>query len=67
MSFHGAYSKMGERIPWSPVPLKTNAPEPDQWPDLPFSLPREFAKSPSMRKMDGRGGGDRTKGDVESA
>ena len=25
-----------------------------------FSQPREFAKSPSIRTMDGRGGGDRT-------
>src|SRR6266851_3625163 len=33
--------------------------EPDHWPYLPLFAPRVFVKSPSIRKMDGRGGGDR--------
>jgi hypothetical protein len=33
--------------------------KPDHWPYLPLFAPREVAKSSSIRKMNGRGGGDR--------
>ena len=50
----------GSRIRLSPVPPKNNAPEPDQWPYPPPFAPRVFYKSRPIRKMVGRGGGDRT-------
>src|ERR1700726_1958746 len=33
----------------------------------PFLPPRIFVKCPSIRKMNGSGGGDRTKGDIENS
>ncbi len=43
----------------SPVPVKRNT-EPDHRPNLPLFTPACFVKCPAIRKMVGRGGGDRT-------
>ena len=46
------------RVRLSPVPRKRKT-EPDHRPNLPLFAPRIFVKCPSIRRMDGRGGGDR--------
>ena len=55
------------RIRLSPVPLKLTDQNRINGLICPLLPPREFVKSRPVRKMVGRGGGDRTKSDVESA